>query len=272
MRTCALVLAASSLVLEVLAGCARSAEERQLDSMRADIDRLQDERDRVDRPDTAQEPSGSAPAAPASGPVSNAAAPTSDPTARGPLPAAPSASPGDDGSDDYADPEDTTPRPRIRVVGAPRVSGRDLEQVDDGTTSSADSAGGHALDPDAKTAYDAAMALVGAKKYDAALDALAAFLVRWPDHPYADHAMYWRGECYFARGDYVHASDQFEGVLARFPAGAKAPDALLKLGMAQQRLGNAAKAKECFDRLAREFPQSDAARRFVATAGGGSAP
>jgi tol-pal system protein YbgF len=241
--------------------------------MRADIDRLQDERDRADRPDMAREPSGSTPAVPAS--ASNASVPVSsasDP-ARGPLPASPPVEPAgaDDNGDDYADPEDTTPRPRIRVVGTPRVSGRDLEQIDDGTNSSADSAHGHVLDPEAKTAYDAAMSLVGAKKYDAALDALAAFLVRWPDHPYADHAMYWRGECYFARGDYARASDQFEGVLARFPAGAKVPDALLKLGMAQQRLGNSGKAKECFDRLAREFPQSDAARRLVAKAGGGSA-
>jgi tol-pal system protein YbgF len=115
-----------------------------------------------------------------------------------------------------------------------------------------------ALDPAAKPAYEAALALVGARQYDRALDALAAFLVKYPDHPYADHAMYWRGECYFAKGDYLHAAEQFEGTVARFPAGNKAPDALLKLGMSHQKLGNPVKAKECFDRLAQNYPQSEA--------------
>jgi tol-pal system protein YbgF len=118
-----------------------------------------------------------------------------------------------------------------------------------------------ALDPEAKRAYDAALALVTAKHCDKALDAFAAFLVKWPDHPYADNAMFWRGECYFQAGDYAHAAEQLEGVLARFPAGNKAPDALLKLGMAEAKLGNAAKAKDCFDRLLQLYPQSEAARR-----------
>jgi len=243
--------------------------------MRAEIDRLQDDHDRLDDSALAPQPVASAPAASTASAAPSASSPPTGEVARS---SPPSSGPGAaavgtewEGSDDYADPEDTTPRPRIRVLGSPRVNGRDFEQVDEGSVSSAEPARGRPLDPEAKTSYDAAMLLVNAKKYDAALDALAAFLVKWPDHPYADHAMYWRGECYFARGDYAHASDQFEGVLARFPAGAKAPDALLKLGMAQQKLGNARRARESFDRLVREFPQSDAARRVPAVAGG-SAP
>jgi tol-pal system protein YbgF len=117
------------------------------------------------------------------------------------------------------------------------------------------------LDPEAKRAYDAALSLVNARQYGPALAALAAFLVKWPDHPYVDHAMYWRGECYFAQGDYTAALEQFDGVIARFPAGSKAPDALLKLGICHQKLGRAAQAKASFDRLLQEYPQSDAARR-----------
>ena len=119
-------------------------------------------------------------------------------------------------------------------------------------------------DPEAKRAYDAALALVNAHQFGPGLEALAAFLVKWPDHPYVDHAMYWRGECYFAQADYAHASEQFEGVLARFPAGMKAPDALLKLGMCHQKLGHAAQARACFDRLVQDYPQSDAARHAPA--------
>jgi tol-pal system protein YbgF len=119
-----------------------------------------------------------------------------------------------------------------------------------------------ALDEDAKRSYDAALGLVNAKHYADALDALAGFLVRWPDHPNADNAMYWRGECYFAQGDYAGATKEFEGLLARFPMGNKAPDALLKLGICEQRLDDAPLARRHFDRLRREFPHSDAAKHI----------
>jgi tol-pal system protein YbgF len=125
---------------------------------------------------------------------------------------------------------------------------------------------GGPVDEDAKKAYDAALALVNSKHYSEALEALAGFLVRWPDHPNADNAMYWRGQCYFAQGDYQNAAQELSGLLARFPAGNKAPDALLKLGLSEQRLGDAASARQSFDRLRRDFPRTDAARRIPAGA------
>ncbi|HEY4393840.1 MAG TPA: tol-pal system protein YbgF [Polyangia bacterium] len=239
-----------ALALGGLVACARTAEERQLDSMRADIDNIRDDRDRADQAGLGGE-----------GPPASAAGAAG----QQPPPVAPAVQVGAEGEDgdDYADPDDGTPRPRIRVFGSPRVNGAQVEQVDDGTAEPSTTSGrATALDPQAKRAYDAAIALVNAKKYDQALDSLAAFLVKWPDHPYADHAMYWRGECYFARGDYARAADQFEGVVARFPAGAKVPDALLKLGMSQQRLGNQPRAREAYARLAKDFPQTDAARHI----------
>jgi tol-pal system protein YbgF len=259
MSTLGAVCGPATLVLALLAGCARSAEERQLDAMRDDIDWIQQDRDRADRTNLESETAEPPSAALAEPPV--VTSPALDAIRVG----------GDDPGEDYADPEDTTPRPRIRVLGSPRVNGRDFVQVDDDVTATGEPARPASLDPEAKRAYDAALSLVTAKNYDRALDALAAFLVKWPDHPYADHAMYWRGECYFAAGDYTRASEQFEGVLARFPAGAKVPDSLLKLGMCQQKLGNPAKAREWFQRLAREFPQSEAAGRIVAAAPEGSA-
>ena len=186
----------------------------------------------------------------------------------------------DPSADEAPDTEDPAPRPSIRILGSPHASARGawrggddhVEQsgVADGPSSGATGTGGSsALDPAAKPAYDAALALVTAHKYPEALDALAAFLVRYPDHPYADNAMYWRGECYFAVGDYSHAAEQFDGVLTRFPAGNKAPDALLKLGMCAARTGDSARARDLFSRLARDYPQSAAARRIPPVASGG---
>ncbi len=243
------------------AGCARSAEERQLDDMRAEIDRIQESRDREDRAAMAPEvadsdtPAMSAPAAPGARLTPPQPA-DQDAVTLG------SAPPG--GVDDYADTDDPTPRPNIRVLGGARATERGSWREDRVEQTGPDDGNGlgSKLNPAAAPAYDAAMALVNAHQYDKALDSLAAFLVRWPEHPYANNAMYWRGECYFARGDYRRAAEQFEGVVARFPAGAKAPDALLKLGMSQQRLGDATKAKDSFDRLTQLYPQSDAARRI----------
>jgi tol-pal system protein YbgF len=123
-----------------------------------------------------------------------------------------------------------------------------------------------ALDEEAKHAYDGALAQVNAKHYAEALDSFAGFLVKWPDHPNADNAMYWRGECYFAQGDYVSAGHEFEGLLARFPMGNKAPDALLKLGLSELKTDDASLARQRFDRLRREFPHSDAAKHIPAGA------
>jgi tol-pal system protein YbgF len=170
-----------------------------------------------------------------------------------------------DGSDAKPDDtEDLNPRPTIKIQGtrakgAPNV----IEQtMPDETQTNPSGPRPSALDPKAREAYDAALALVNAKQYDRALEAFSGFLVRWPDHPYADNATYWRGECYFAKGEYSHALEQFDGLIARFPLGNKAPDAHLKAGISQQKLGNPSKAAVYFDKLRRDFPKSDAAKRI----------
>jgi tol-pal system protein YbgF len=250
-------------------GCARPAEERHLDAMREEIDSIEQDRDRANARagltgdgDEAQ-PKGT-------GTHGSGSGPAPEPVTIG----YPGADPGP--ADDAADTEDPAPRPSIRILGTPRPGGRGMWRGDDRVeqTGIDDGAGARpsALDPEAPKAYEAALALVSAHKYDAALDALAAFLVKWPDHPYADNAMYWRGECYFARGDYAHAQEQFAGVVDRFPGGNKAPDALLKLGMSAARAGDQSKAREAYARLAREYPQSQAAHKIPAATGDAPRP
>lgn len=116
------------------------------------------------------------------------------------------------------------------------------------------------LSPEAKHDYDAALSQVRAKQYDKALEAFTAFLVRYPDHVYADNAMYWRGECFYAKGELAKAAEQFEGLLARFPYGNKAPDALLKVGLCQERLGSHEQALKTFAELKERYPKSEAVR------------
>jgi tol-pal system protein YbgF len=258
-----LLLVAGALALAAGAGCA--GEDKQLDSMRAELDKIASSRDQAD------EKASILPEEPASAPPTPA-----PPVGPGPASGAREVTLGalEEIPDDYADTEDSAPRPVIHVIGSQRSgrSGwRDDQVEQSGTTDEGSSAAPQpmqpqAFDPAAKRAYDAALALIAARQYPQALDALAAFLVKWPEHPYADNAMYWRGEAYFARGEFAHASEQFEGVLARFPGGNKVPDAILKLGVCAQKMGDPAKARTYFDRLAQQYPQSEAARRIPSAA------
>ena len=306
----------ASLVISIAIGCVgcahgASAEERQLAKLSDDIARVQADHDRfeqridkleIDRVD--DRPVTHAPAPPARSGATPMATPhdlrvvhlgpgNDDGGAGDPAPGtAPREAPPSPPSPEASvlngeDPNDTTPRPSIRVQGGQTLGGRSArtrgvaaqrveetlppEEPNGGASGPAvgypasdrdrDRAHVSALDPDAKRAYDAALALVGARRYPEALDAFAAFLVRWPDHPNADNAMYWRGESYFAQGELGRAAEQFEGVVARFPLGNKVPDSLLKLGICQQRLKNPAGARAQFSRLQREYPRSEAARR-----------
>jgi tol-pal system protein YbgF len=270
-----------------LASCAHeSAEERQLADLSRGVDHDQNvidrEAPRINESVTlAKQPPAQSDSAPNRG--GNRIMSLDD--ASDPLQGSGEAGNGDD-------PNDTTPRPVIRVVGVRRAQrgARGLDQIDETLPDEANAgsqgdpgpaSGGPAgfpppgggppirtnapapaaFDAEAKHSYDLALALVNAHQFDQALEAFAAFLVRWPDHPNADNAMYWRGESYYAKGEYARAAEEFEGATLRFPLGNKVPDCLLKLGFCQQKLGNASKAKTYFDRLTHDFPRSEAARR-----------
>jgi len=177
------------------------------------------------------------------------------------------------------DPDDPTARPAIRVSGggggmtgpAPAPRGRgakgqlNANLSDDPNAPVTPAPAG----PEARAAYDAARNLMTQRKYREALDGFTAFLVKYPDHPMADNAMFWRGDCYFSLGDFPHAEQELSGALARFPQGIKAPDTLLKLGMTEEKLGQPDKARAYYDKLQKEFPKSEAARRIPASGGSG---
>lgn len=257
-----LPLLLAALALPIF-GCAKeSAEDRAVARLRDEIGKVQADNDKMSERLSALEVQAADQA-----PPQKKSAPT--PTLRvvqlG-VPPEERAERADNPPPSNDDTEDTSPRPTIRVQGVRGAKGapsRPLieETIPDEGATSGQKPVPSALDANARRAYDAAMAQVQAKQYDQALDSFAGFLVRWPDHPFADNATYWRGECYFAKGEYVRALEQFEALLVRFPLGNKVPDALLKAGISQQKLGNPLKAGTYFDKLRREYPKSDAARR-----------
>ncbi len=274
-RSASLVLVSAvafAAVSTLALGCSggRSAEEKQLDELRDEITRVQATSDKfesrlgkleIDSADM-HAPDEHSVDSTRPRPTNTTAAPIATPQLRvvhvGADGVEESGAPGETAGASSDDPNDSAPRPRIRVQGM-HAEATSFDDKD-----SKGKARPAALDPDARRSYDSALALVHAKKYPEALDALAGFLMKWPEHPNADNAMYWRGECYFAEGDFQHAAEQFEADLARFPAGNKAPDATLKLGVSKRHLGDEAAATALFDKLRHEYPHSDAAHNIPA--------
>src|SRR5690606_382254 len=75
----------------------------------------------------------------------------------------------------------------------------------------------------AKEAYDEALALVRAREFQRAAEALRAFLENHPETPFSDNALYWLGECHYARGAYAEARKEFERLIERYPHENKVP-------------------------------------------------
>jgi TolA-binding protein len=117
-------------------------------------------------------------------------------------------------------------RPLLTLQGTPAIE-RTSSSSEASSTWTADPSEPRpsALDPQARASYKSAYRTFQDKKPREALDAFAAFVLKYPDHPYVEQATYWRGECYVALGDTPHALEQFRGVVARFPGTPKAHEA-----------------------------------------------
>ena len=84
--------------------------------------------------------------------------------------------------------------------------------------------------------------------------AFEEFLTAHADNELADNARYWLGESFYVRGNYNQAAAVFVDSYQASPAGAKAPDNLLKLGMSLSRLSRGDEACATFQELNDKFP------------------
>jgi tol-pal system protein YbgF len=102
--------------------------------------------------------------------------------------------------------------------------------------------------------YQYAWGLLRGQDYAGAEAALRSFIGRHPQHSLAGNAQYWLGETYYVRKDYRQAAVAFAEGYQNYPNSAKAPDNLLKLGLALAQIGEKADACEAFSQLGRQFP------------------
>ncbi|HEX6100005.1 MAG TPA: tol-pal system protein YbgF [Thermoanaerobaculia bacterium] len=75
----------------------------------------------------------------------------------------------------------------------------------------------------------------------------------------ADNALFWIGETYFAAKDYTNAVRYYQRVVSDYSSENKAPDALFKIAMAQERTGDLALARRTLQQVIDRFPYSSPA-------------
>lgn len=108
--------------------------------------------------------------------------------------------------------------------------------------------------------YQGALRAIGDRKLGLALRSLHEFLVKYPNHAYADNALFWKGEVLYAERQYAQALSAYAEALRRYPRGNKAADSLLKMGLCTKRMGNVRLAQSHFEKVQSLYPGTVAAR------------
>src|SRR5206468_6868813 len=88
--------------------------------------------------------------------------------------------------------------------------------------------------------YNAALQTFRAREHGQAVLDFLDFIAKYPRHPLAANAQYWIGEAYYAQRDYRQALVEFQKVFEYGPA--KAPDALVKMGLCWVKLRDVRRA------------------------------
>ena len=115
------------------------------------------------------------------------------------------------------------------------------------------------VDPSTE-AYGRALGLLRERRVAEALRAFDTFLADHGGSSLAPAARYWRAEALYVLRRYGEAQAAFDAYLVAHPRDARAADALLKLGLCHEHMGDRAAALRTYERLRREHPSSVAAR------------
>jgi len=123
--------------------------------------------------------------------------------------------------------------------------------------------------PDPNQLYDQASQDLTQGRYALALQNFREFLRRAPTGELSDNAQYGVAESFYAQSRYDSAAVEYARVEAGHPTGDKVPAALYKLALSQEKLGQAAQAKQTLETLVRRFPlagEAQLARERLGTA------
>jgi len=106
--------------------------------------------------------------------------------------------------------------------------------------------------------YNYARSFLMRRDFTSAEAAFRNFIDANPDSDLVGNAQYWLGETFYVRENYLDAARAFAEGYQNFPASAKAPDNLLKLGLALANLDRKDDACITLSRLGTEYPDAAA--------------
>jgi tol-pal system protein YbgF len=131
------------------------------------------------------------------------------------------------------------------------------EQVE---TASLDDSAAPAADTPEKL-YELSYESLLRKRYGEAEAGFRSFVQKHPDHELAGNAEFWLGETYYVQSNYKAAAQAFLVGYQTYPTNRKAPDSLLKLGMALNQLGQKDQACAAFATIDAKFPKAAETRK-----------
>lgn len=112
-----------------------------------------------------------------------------------------------------------------------------------------------------KKAYDAAFALMKQSEYQAAIDAFAQILQKYPTSQLASNSGYWQGEAEAVLGNDKKALAAFKNVYETYPTTHKAADAMLRAADILASLGEADQAKALYQKCIEAYSHLPAAKK-----------
>jgi tol-pal system protein YbgF len=105
--------------------------------------------------------------------------------------------------------------------------------------------------------YRQAYADYTAGQWDLAITGFQAYLKSFPKLPDADDAQLYIGETYYASGRYKEAAAAYNDVITNYPGTNAVPQAMYKLGLAYDRLGQPDRARQTLEAVVKLFPDND---------------
>ncbi len=114
---------------------------------------------------------------------------------------------------------------------------------------------------DERSAYQKVQTLIHQeKKYDQAINGLYDFIDEYEEGDLTVNAYYWLGEVYLVENQLEQARQAFTIVATRYGDHRKASDAVYKLGVTLDRLGNKDQARSRMETVVEDYPDTSAAK------------
>ncbi len=109
---------------------------------------------------------------------------------------------------------------------------------------------------DCDKAYDDAFLLVHGSEYENAITEFKIFLEKCPEHSSVDDAYYWVGESYYFLSKYHESVEYMNKLYTEFRSSPKIEQAIYKLARSNQELGKTKEAKEFYQLLVNDYPET----------------